>query len=475
MGPMAMVLRDCVRWVWIAFPSTLMLVTVAHGQVNRTVSTPAADADSATPAQGTRTESFTYGADVGIGESDNVTLVQTDKVSQTIAIADLDFDLKDQSRRFDVDAKGNFSDLDYLQNAYGNQLIGRFDGKADVSLIPERVIWVLTESFGQAQIDPFVAVVPTNLENINYVATGPDATFRLGPTVFLDMSARYAKSTYETDPFDSNTLLGSAALGRALSSQSSISINGSFERVLFDNTEVNTNFNRSSVYAHYEIEGARTNLTANLGATKVDQGAESFTGPSAKLQLLRKLSSAATLTFTVGRDITDGTSAFANLQSGAIGGIVTSPAVVSQNNYTVTYGSADWEYARNRTTIGVSGTWEKDSYDGQPLLDLTRSSAELRLERKLSSVLTAQLLGRFYRTQYANTDYSETDGLVGAALMFHAGRGLEIKLRYDHTSRSVSGVGVETGVEDVPGAIAGYSENRVFLTIGYRPRPAQST
>ena len=94
-----------------------------------------------------------------------------------------------------MDAKGNFSDLDYLQNAYGNQFIGRFDGRADVALIPERVIWVLTESFGQAQIDPFVAVVPTNLENINYVSTGPDATLRLGPTVFLDLRARYSKAT----------------------------------------------------------------------------------------------------------------------------------------------------------------------------------------------------------------------------------------------------------------------------------------
>src|ERR1700733_2268020 len=269
MGPMAMVLRDCVRRVWIVFPSTLMLVTIAHGQVNRTVSTPSADADSATPAPGTRAESFTYGADVGIGESDNVTLVQTDKVSQTIAIADLDFDLKDQSRRFDVDAKGNFSDLDYLQNAYGNQLVGRFDGRADVSLIPERVTWVLTESFGQAQIDPFVAAVPTNLQNINYVATGPDVALRLGPTIFLDLSARYAKSTYQTDPFDSNTALGSVALGRALSAQSSISLNGTFERVSFDNTTVNTDFNRSSIYAHYEVQGARTELTANLGATKV--------------------------------------------------------------------------------------------------------------------------------------------------------------------------------------------------------------
>jgi len=476
-----MVLKTCFRCVSIGIPSTLMLVTIAHGQVSRTVSPTAGDADSATPAQGTRAESFTYGADVGIGESDNVTLVQTDKVSQTIAIADIDFDLKDQSSRFDVDAKGNFSDLDYLQNAYSNQLIGRFDGRADVALIPERVIWVLTESFGQAQIDPFAAAVPTNLQNINYLATGPDASFRLGPTVFLDLSARYAKSTYETDPFDSNTVLGNAALGRALSAHSSISLNGSFERVSFDNTIVNTDFNRSSIYAHYEVQGARTDLTANLGATKVNQGSETFTGPTAKLRLLRKLSSASTLTFTIGRDITDGTTAFANLQSGAIGGIVTAPAALSQNNYTVTYGSIAWEYVRNRTTIDVSGTWEKDSYDGQPLQDLTRGTAEFRLERKLSRVLTAQLLGRLYRTEYANTDYSETDGLVGAALIFREGRGLEIKLRYDHSSRSVSGVGVVSGVdaapdvEAVPAGNTGYSENRVFLTIGYRPRPAQSS
>jgi hypothetical protein len=464
-----MVLKNCVRYVSLGIPSALMLVTIAHGQVNRSGAATGADLDNATPAQSTRAQLLAYGADVGIGESDNVTLVQTDKVSQTMAIADLDFDLKDQTRRFDVDAKGNFSYLDYLQNAYNNQLVGRFDGRAGVSLIPERVIWVLMDNFGQAQIDPFVAVVPTNLQNINYVATGPDVNFKLGPTVFLDLSARYAKTTYQTDPFDNNAVNASAALGRALSAQSSISINGSFERVLFENTDVNTNYNRSSVYAHYEIQGARTDLAANLGATKVDQGTESFTGPNAKLQLHRKLSSVSTLTFTLGRDITDGSTAFANLQSGATGGIVTGPAVVSQSNYTVTYGSIGWEYARNRTTIGVSGTWEKDSYDGQPLLDLTRGIAEFKIERNLSSMFTAQLLGRLYRNEYTNTDFSETDGVVGAALMFHAGRGLEIKLRYDHSTRTVSGAGV------VPGVTGGYNENRTFLTIGYRPRTTQST
>jgi hypothetical protein len=329
------------------------------------------------------------------------------------------------------------------------------------------VTWVLTDSFGQAQIDPFTAGVPTNLENINYLSTGPDAAFRLGPTFFLDLSARYAKTSYQTEPFDSNSVLGSIALGRALSAQSSISINGSFDRMMFDDTTVNTDFNRSSLYAHYEVQGARTNLMANLGATRADQGSESFTGPNAKLQLSRKLSSTSTFTLTIGRDITDGSTSFANLQSGAIGGITTAPGVLSQSNYIVTYGSVGWEYVRNRTTIGASGTWEKDAYDGLPLLDVTRGSAEIRIERRLTAALTGEFHGRLYRTEYENADFSETDGLVGGALVYRYGRGLEIKLRYDHTSRTASGVGVIQGVS------SGYNENRAFLTVGYRPRPTQ--
>src|SRR6202000_3182440 len=363
--PMARKVCGC--GIAIGISATLMWAASAHGQ---TVSAPmganAASPDGAPTAQRGRAHSFDYGADVGIGESDNVNLSDTNKVSQTIAITDLDLDVKEQSRRFGVDAKGNFSYLDYLQGAYSNQLIGRFDGRADVALIPDHVTWVLTDSFGQAQIDPFTVVVPINLENINYVSTGPDAAFRFGPTFFLDLSARYAKTSYQANPFDSSSALGSVALGRTLSAHSSISINGSFDRMTFNNTTVNTDFNRTSVYAHYEAQGARTNLAANLGATKADQGPETFTGANAKLQLSRKLSSAFTFTWTVGRDITDGSTSFANLQSGAIGGITTAPGLLSQSNYIVTYGSVGWEYSRNRTAIGFGGPWGKGGYERHP-------------------------------------------------------------------------------------------------------------
>ena len=74
-----------------------------------------------------------------------------------VALADADFDYTQKSRRLDVDAKGNFTYLDYLQGAYGSQLIGRFDGMAHLAIIPERIVWVLQDDFGQAAIDPVYA------------------------------------------------------------------------------------------------------------------------------------------------------------------------------------------------------------------------------------------------------------------------------------------------------------------------------
>jgi hypothetical protein len=430
-----------------------------------------------------------YGVDAGIGETDNVNLVGNDKTSQTIAIADVDFSLLEQRRLFDVNATGAFSYLDFLQGAYSPELVGRFDGTARYALIPERLIWVLQDDFGQAQIDPFAPVTPANRENINYLSTGPDLNLRLGGLGFMDVTARYVRTEYQTSPFNSNRISGGVGVGRSLSASSNISLQVSTERVLFENTVLNTDFNRSSVYGHYEVAGSRTEFKADLGATQVDEAGTSLTGPLAKLQLSRKISDGAKLIFSVGRDITDASTSFSGLQSGALGGIGTvgaigtgsagatgptspfgatgsvgtigtAPAAVTSTNYTITYASAGWEYVRNRTTFKLNGQWEKDAYDAAPSLDLSRGTVQLSVERKLTASLNAQLIGSIYRTDYANTNFTETDGLIGAVLSFRAGRNIEVKLRADHASRVAEGNGT------------GYTENRVFLTVGYRPPKA---
>lgn len=438
------------------------------------------------PAAGSKAQTFVYGVDAGVAESDNVTLVSSDKVSQTLAVADGDFDIRQRSRLLDLDAKGDFTYLDYLQNAYVGQLIGRFDGSAHLALIPDRVTWVVEDNFGQAALDPYRAVTPANLENVNYVSVGPDFALRFGASNYLNASARYARAQYETSPFNSNRLLGDLVWGYQLSARSTVSLNGDTERVMFENTALNSDFDRSSGFVRYEVQGARTDLSVDLGATTIDQNAGTIaviqngtpttidqnhgatTGGLAKLKLSRKLSSAATLTLSLGRELTDASTSFSSLQSGAIGTVGTAPAAQTSDNYTSQYASARWQYQRNRTTIAVSGRWERDEYDGVPTLDNTLSGGEFSVARRLTHALSAELLGRYYKTDYwhglvaaENGSSNFDDETIGAALTWRHGHGLEIKLRCEHSAR-------------LTGGIYGYGENRAMLTVGYRPKGRDS-
>jgi hypothetical protein len=404
-----------------------------------------------------------YGVDVGIGESDNVKLVETDKTRQTIGVIDVDFTLQQQLRLFDVTAKGDFSYLDFLQGAYRDELIGRFDGLTHLSIVPDRLTWMLRDDFGQAQIDPFVPVTPGNLENVNYLSTGPELEFRPGTSGFVDLTAHYAQTRYQVSPYDNHRLVGSFAAGERASERSELSFNGTSERVLFDDTVVNRDFDRFALYGHYALLGARTELTANLGAIEARQNARAHSEPLAKLQLRRKVSAAATWSITAGRSITDSSATFSGLQNTAIGIIGNAPASQTSANYTVSYASADFDFVRNRTTLFWSGSWEKDAYIDVPRLNLTRESLELNVERRLTGSFKAQVSGRILRADYPGQNFVATDGQLGTRLTWRGGRALEVRLEYNHSARRIAGIG------------AGFGENRVFLTVGYRPKPMGET
>ncbi len=418
-------------------------------------------------------QGFNFGVDAGIGESDNITLVESNKVSQTLAIADLDFTLKQKGSRLDADVVGDFTYLNFLQNAYGSELLGHLSGAARYAIVPENFTWTLQDNWGQAQLSPFAPLVPSNQENVNYVSTGPDWYARLGGTNFLDVGARYSRADYGMTPISNDRLLGSLQFGHDISQRSSVSLNVSAERVLYENTVLNTDYDLSNAYARYELHGARTDLSVNLGVNKVSQNGVSNSGLSTELELARKLSDAAKITITAGRELTDASAGFNSLQSGNatnalnINSVVSSaPAAVTSSIFLREYVAAAWSYARNRTTFGLSARWEKDAYLDQPQYDGTRKRFDINIERRLTHALSMQLFGNIYQNRYdhdlfiaTDTGYTDRDGLYGLSVVLREGKGLEIRLRYDHMSREIS-----------DGSGTGYGENRVFLTVGYRPQ-----
>jgi hypothetical protein len=430
---------------------------------------------------------LTYGVDAGVGETDNVNFAPSGAVSQTIATVDADVSLKQRTALLEDQVKGQFTFFDYLEHAYGSQLIGRLDGTADVAIVPERVFWFVQDDYGEATLDPFSAPIPTNLEYVNAFSTGPEWELHFGASTFLKLDARYSRVQYQTSPFNNNRFLGSLQLGLSTSARAAISFNATVERVAYQDTLLNTDATRGSFYGEYEIQGARTDVTARLGVTSVDSGGTTTRGSLATLVASRKLSRAATLSLQGGRILTDASASLANLQGGASGAISTSQAAVTSSIYTQTYAQLGWQYLRNRTTLAFSGRWENDTYAGdQPAIDVvgvatplanlttdpaaldsSRRGAEFSAEQRMSRSLSLQLLGSYYQWDFPHANYSilegETrreDSRIGTALVYRKGRGLEVRLRYDHLERVISGV--ESGT--------GFKDNTVYLTIGYRPR-----
>jgi hypothetical protein len=418
-----------------------------------------------------------FGVDAGVGESDNVTLVSNNKVSQTIAVADLDFSAKNTGSHLTDDIQGNFTYLDFLQNAYGRELLGHLNADIGYALIPQSLTWTVQDNWGQAQVDPFSALIPTNQQNVNYFSTGPEFYARLGGTGFLDVNARYARADYEVTPIDSKRFLGSLQLGHDLSAQSSLSLNGNAERILYDDDVLNQDYDLERVYGRYQLKGARTDIGLNLGVSRISAQGSANSGFFGEFEASRKVSPATTVLASLGRELTDASSSFNNLQSATLSSssastgtnnvVNNSPAPITSSVYTSDYVTAGFDYQRSRTEVAVRARWERDNYLSQTEYNGSRSNIGVTFNRKLTHAFSAQLFGNIYRNSYdhqqfvaGNGGYTDRDGYYGLALTLREGRALEFRLRLDRGSRDISnGQGVN------------YAEDRIFLTVGYRPMP----
>jgi len=398
------------------------------------------------------------GFTLGIGETDNVALTDTATQSQTIATAGLDFGVRRTERFLDLNLNGDFSYLDYLQHAYSGQLVGRADGLAVVTLWSERLKWIVQDDFGDSQVDVFTPLTPNNLEHVNVFSTGPNLLLRPWIDTFLEVDARYVLSSYQTSPLDGHRILGSAAFGRDLSPRSSLSLHADLEELRYDNTVVNTDYDRRELYLKYDIQGARTEISADVGVAQAEVTGQWTSTPLLRLDLIRTVSAWSVLTLSAGRDFTDQSDSFSNLRSGAVGGIVVSPVAPSSSTYLSNYASVQWKFSRGRTTFAVTGRWERDTYITQTTgLDATQANIELRLERHLTSVLTAEVFGSILRSRYLNQPFTQDSRLAGAGLTYQPGRKVTFTLHYRYTDQDASGGGTS------------YQENRVFATVTYRP------
>ncbi len=398
-----------------------------------------------------------YSVEAGVGHSDNLTRVATDEVDETIATAGLDLTWEETRRRLDADVTINLDYFDYLDDTYESEVVGTADANLNFGLIPQRLTWVVRDSFGQALGDPFAPVTPDNRENVNYFTTGPNLSLNVGQTGRLRLFALYSNTDYERSLLDGERKSAGLVFARSPSEASEIALNVLTERIEFDDVPA-SQYDRHSAFLSLERTGGRIDLSTELGYTvvKPTTGAE-FDGPLVRITATREVSTASTLSMTLGTQLTDSSDALRGSIAGTGGGAIQTAAADPFENK---FASLSWNFARRRTVIALGASLVQDRYETQTLFDRTSLNWDASIERKISPRLSAGLQASLINDEFDTTNMSADELRLGATLTWQMARTLGLRFAFDRYDR------------DSTDSAGQYVENRVFLRLVFRPRGA---
>ncbi len=395
--------------------------------------------------------------EIGVGAiySDNILLVPSGTQGGTIGIATTDFLVHEQTRRLEIDVAANLQYLTYEHHVYSNELLGDLTGYGKFALVPSRIEWVLQDNFGQQQITPGLPVTPLNLENINYVSTGPDVNVPLGPQLQAMLSGRYSNVSYQLNDLNNNRGDVSAALVHPLSATSNVSLDGSVERVDYDGTVVSPDYTITQGYLHYDAQGSRSKLTADLGYDDVLLTGARSGGALVRADLIRKVSASSSLELSLGQNISDVDNLLRQMEGTDNVTLGAAALQRSQDPFVSRYATGAWHFERHRTGLALSLSQFRETHIVEGDLDRTRTEFDAIARRDLAQTVVLNVAASYARDSYLSPITPNDHELRGTVdLGWHVGRRVQLHAQYariDHRSD----VAVDT-----------YKEDRFMLTAG---------
>jgi hypothetical protein len=398
---------------------------------------------------------LSYGMDVGAGHSDNIMRVEENQLEDTIASVGAQLRLDHESKRLRANVATHLEYLDYLDNNYDADLVGTFIGNAVVDIVEDRFSWTVDDTFGQITQNQFLPSTPDNLENVNFLSTGPEISLALGARNKLLLNGRYAGVSYEDSNLDNQRVSGEFALRRDLSDASNLSMNLTTEQVSFDDELQGIDYDSNEAFLNYSLDAARTTLSADAGVAEIKSGDESNSNWLGRLAVTRRASSSLTVGLELGQDFSDAGAAFVDLQENQPGS--TDPVPVQQTSlpFENTYGTVFARYSRNRTGIAFHAGYYDESYDAQPLYDRKRTTFDLSVDRSLNAALSALVRVDYSRQDYDVLDSQFTDLTASFELRWKVGRSTHVTFEYEYLSRDDDATGLD------------YTSNELWVRFGY--------
>jgi hypothetical protein len=206
--------------------------------------------------------------------SDNISLVEDDKISDTVLSPQLRFTLEHNGPSLQASVRGDVQYLDYLDNSYDNDTRGEFEGQLDWTLLPDRITLMAADTLSQQSVSTFSAFNPGNQQQINVFVAGPSFYARFGEVTRGQLDLRYTNSyAEETAGFNNDRYNLAVRLRRELNATDQLLINVESTKVEFDTFSDIYNYKRHDAYATYHSQLSRVELLVDAGYTRLQPNA----------------------------------------------------------------------------------------------------------------------------------------------------------------------------------------------------------
>lgn len=401
-----------------------------------------------------------FSVNVGATYSDNIRRVSANEESELLPEAGLQFSMA-RDGRLDADVSMNLQYRTYADDAFDDELLGGLDGRLSYEFIPERFSWTAEDNFGQSFTDRQAVETPDNRQNLNYFTTGPTLILPLGSRTSLAISGRWSDVDYEKSGFDSERLSGQVTLNRTLNETSALSLSLASQRVEFDQSPPNSDYDLHSAFLSYQARGTRTTIALRGGLTSLHDFGESTEGPLADVTLTRKLGARATLTLNAGTQFYDSAESFRRDREFADIALGNEDTVPSRDPFQQDYASVAWAIEGVRTKLRLGADWRSEDHETDLTLDRERVGASANVSRRVGPRLTMSLFGRYDDESFGvgNVDFDEWS--AGASFDWALTAGIALALRAEHNDGS-GDTSAGSGLRD-------YTENRYTLRLTYTP------
>ena len=408
-------------------------------------------------------------AEGGLIYTDNVDLTRGGS-GDTLAMLGLLGNASEDRPHFDYRLASDIALVKYLHSSFQTQPFGYADGSADLKIVPGFFSWTGRETYNQAVLNPFLPVTPDNLENLNYVTTGPRLTLRptLRTTITVDGTYSYLISSSKSPLYvniDNHRYAGDITLSRAFTNTTGVYITASSQKVEFTDQVGNTNFRQDQARAGIRFADARTVLELSGGYTKLHEvvltTVQTIRGPRQlrqnqvpsganwQVQLSRLISPTQRLSLHAVKQVADAADLFRlNLDQPVV---TTVPnRIVSGQPFTDREFGATWRLEANRTALELGVLDVSQRYRARPASDLDAKDVRALFARQLSPVLNWDIGATYEHAHYGFGGSLDTVNVL-TSLRWRIGERVGLRFIYAYVTQTPYG----------------YADNQVGVTASY--------